>query len=130
MDRMEIVAASRFGFAETVERLKAAIEAAKWSMPFEMDVKKTVEGKGFSAEPTFIVGVCHARHASTALREDPRIAAMLPCRIAVYEKAGKTFVTTLDARLLGTMYDGPSMAATAAEVDAAMRAFVRAATEG
>lgn len=129
MDRMEFVVASEFGFAETVERLKAAIEAAKWSMPFEMDVRKTVEGKGYSTDPTYIVGVCNAKHASTALREDPRIAAMLPCRIAVYEKAGKTYVTTLDARMLGTMYDGPSMAATAAEVDTAMRAFVKAATE-
>jgi uncharacterized protein (DUF302 family) len=54
------------------------------------------------------------------LREAISIATALPCRIAVYEEDGQTVLATIKPTMLLTMFNSPSAAPVALEVEATM----------
>ncbi len=101
----------------------------KMSIVFEIDLQQRLADKQLVVEPTVILGVCSAGHAYKALADDLRIASMLPCRIAVTERTdskGKKSVVvhSMNAALLGAMFEGENIKTVATEVDAAMKKIV------
>ena len=68
------------------------------------DVAATLAEKGFPREPLKIVEICNARYASEVLNKDIKIALMLPCPVAVYRQAGKTFISTMLPSTLAEFY--------------------------
>ncbi len=127
--RPERLTESPYSFVVTVQRLKEAVPANKMSIVFEIDLQQRLADKQLSVEPTIILGLCSASHAYKALADDLRIASMLPCRIAVTERTdskGKKSVVvhSMNASLLGAMFEGENIKAVAQEVDAAMKKIV------
>ena len=59
------------------------------------DVAATLAEKGFPRDPLKIIEICNARYASEVLKKDVNIALMLPCPVAVYTQAEKTFISTI-----------------------------------
>jgi uncharacterized protein (DUF302 family) len=61
--------------------------------------------------------VCNPVHAGKVLGENIEISTALPCRIAVYAEGGRTILATIAPSALLTMFDAPSAAETAREVE-------------
>lgn len=127
--RPERLTESPHSFAITLQRLKEAVPANKMSIVFEIDLQQRLADKQLAVEPTIILGLCSASHASKALADDLRIVSMLPCRIAVTErtdaKGNKSVVVhSMNAALLGAMFEGENIKSVASEVDSAMKKIV------
>ena len=119
-ERMEIIVESSHDFATTVAKLKVAIVEVGFSLQFELDIQQRVGEKGFELPPTYSAGVCNAKFAYQALAGDVRILPNLPCRIGVYEREGKVFLSTLDVKQIGSMYDGEQLPSLVVGVDQAI----------
>jgi uncharacterized protein (DUF302 family) len=117
--------------ARSFEDAVAAVQAGAKQKGFGVlgvhDLAETLASKGFPRDPVKVVEVCNPSHASRVLAANPRIASMLPCRIAVYVKDGKVFVSTVRPLFLGRIFPDPAIREVAGEVDTAVRAIVDSA---
>ncbi|MFN3682700.1 MAG: DUF302 domain-containing protein [Fimbriimonadaceae bacterium] len=108
--RPEIGAVSRYGFAETCARLQEAAQAMGFSVLGVHAVSETLASKGFESIPVTVIEVCKAPMAALALRNDPRVATMMPCPVAVVEDGSSVRVYTIDARQMAALFEGPDLA--------------------
>lgn len=99
--QMFIVYESKFGFEETIETIEKSAAELKWGIPHQYDLQATLKGKGFEVKPVNVMSLCKPEHANAILssNEQRLASALMPCRIAVYEKEGKTYVSMLNAGL-------------------------------
>jgi uncharacterized protein (DUF302 family) len=99
--KMFIVNESKLSFDETVEALVASAAEHKWSMPYQYDLQATMKKHGFDVNPVKVFSLCKPEHAYGILgSENERlVSALMPCRVAVYEKDGKAYVSMLNAGL-------------------------------
>jgi uncharacterized protein (DUF302 family) len=90
---------------EIVARLTAAVQANKFGVISELDLRAKLAEKGVDLTPAcWIVEVCNPGHAKRVLEQDITLATMLPCRICIYERAGALWVgTLLPTKLIGLM---------------------------
>lgn len=99
--QMFVVHESKMSFDETVDAITASVAENKWSMPHQYDLQATMKKHGFEVKPVKIFSLCKPEHAYQilSLKEERLASALMPCRIAVYEKEGKTFVSMLNSGL-------------------------------
>lgn len=99
--QMFIVHESKLGFDETVEAITQSAKDNKWSMPHQYDLQATMKKHNFEVKPVKVFSLCKPEHAYQILNSDEvrSVSALMPCRVAVYEKDGKTFVSMLNAGL-------------------------------
>lgn len=64
--------------------------------------------------------VCNPHQAKDVLTRSMEVATALPCRIAVYEEAGRTVLATIKPTALLTLFDAPGAEGTAGQVEAAL----------
>lgn len=119
--RPEIRVRSPHSYAETIQRLKDASVAAKFSVVFELDVTARAKEKGIDVPSTMILDVCSAKYASIILADDLRAVPNLPCRIAITEREGKVDVWSLDVTRIAESYGGETMRGVAKEIDTTVR---------
>jgi len=98
---MFIVSESKYGFEETMLAIERSAEKNKWGIPHKYDLQATLKGKGFDVKPVSVFSLCKPQHAYEVLKsnEERLVSALMPCRVAVYEKDGKTYVSMLNAAL-------------------------------
>jgi len=98
---MFIVHESKMSFDETVDAITKSAEEQKWSMPHLYDLQATMKKHGFEVNPVKVFSLCKPAHAHEILGDDNvrEVSALMPCRVAVYEKNGKTYVSMLNAGL-------------------------------
>jgi uncharacterized protein (DUF302 family) len=99
--QMFIVYESKFEFKQTIETIENSAAELKWGIPHQYDLQATLKGKGFEVKPVNVLSLCKPEHAYEILssNEQRLASALMPCRIAVYEKEGKTYVSMLNAGL-------------------------------
>jgi len=99
--QMFIVSESKYGFEETMSAIEKSAEENKWGVPHKYDLQATLKGKGFDVKPVSVFSLCKPQHANEILKSDEErlVSALMPCRVAVYEKDGKTYVSMLNAGL-------------------------------
>lgn len=99
--KMFIVNESKLGFAETLETIEESVTDNGWSIPHQYNLQATMQKNGFQVEPARVFSLCNPSNAHEILKGGERrmVSALMPCRVAVYEKDGKTFVSMLNARL-------------------------------
>lgn len=100
--KMFIVKESKFGLEQTVTELEKTAAEMKWGVPHKYDLQATLKGKGFDVEPVTVMSLCKPDLANVILssHDEQLVSAMMPCRVAVYENNGKTYVSMLNAKLL------------------------------
>lgn len=81
------------------------------------DVAATLTEKGFPRDPLKIIEICNARYASEVLKKDINIALMLPCPVAVYTQAEKTFISTMLPSTLVEFYPQAGIDEIASKVE-------------
>lgn len=100
--KMFLVKESKYGMEQTVSELEKAASGMKWGIPHKYDLQATLKGKGFDVAPVTVLSLCKPDLANVILssHDEQLVSAMMPCRVAVYENNGKTYVSMLNAKLL------------------------------
>ncbi|MBV5313947.1 MAG: DUF302 domain-containing protein [Prolixibacteraceae bacterium] len=104
---------SKYDFNETVEKLTESTKSNNWKMPHEYDLQQIMTNNGFTVRPVKVFSICKPDIAVRILGNDKhrQISALMPCRVAVYEKAdGKTYVSRMNAELFARLLGGEATA--------------------
>ncbi|VGO22233.1 DUF302 domain-containing protein [Pontiella sulfatireligans] len=127
---MLIEKASPYGHDETVQRIESAVTNGGWEISRTMNMQKSLAKLGQEIGRVTVVKICEPNHAAAILTDDDAmfVAVMMPCSIAVYDKTdGKTYVSTMNAGMMGRMFGGTVaevMAGPVAREAAAFTAFL------
>ena len=88
------------------------------------DVTATLKEKGFEIEPLKIIEVCNAKSAYAVLQADIKIGLCLPCKINVYLKDGRTYISGMRPIILPQFFPQANLGNLPVEVDEIIRAIV------
>lgn len=106
--------------------LDAAVKRHGFGVLHVYDLKQTLKNKGVDlAMECRIFEVCNPQQASKVLASDPSLNMALPCRISVYDDAGRTKIGTIKpSELLGQLTDKTELASVAADVEDAIEQMI------
>jgi uncharacterized protein (DUF302 family) len=103
-------------FAETVERVRAALKDQGFGVLTEIDVRATLRDKlGEEMEDYLILGACNPPLAHRALGIDRQIGLLLPCNVVVRSDGGDTVVEALDPQVMVVVSGQPAFKPVAEE---------------
>lgn len=91
------------------------------------DVKETIGAKGFEIESFKIIEVCNAKSAYTVLQADIDIGLFLPCKINVYIKDGKTFISGMRPIVLSQFFPEADLGNLPKEIDNVIKGIIDSA---
>lgn len=94
---------SKHDFETTIAELEKSVEAKGWKLPHINDLQATMEKFGKDVRKVKVYEICHPDHAYRILSQDDEriVSALMPCRIAVYEKSdGDVYLSVLNAGLM------------------------------
>lgn len=111
-------------FDETVKAVERETKTAGFRVLYIHDVAETLKEKGFKIEPFKIIELCNAKSAYAVLKADIKIGLCLPCKINVYQKDGKTFISGMRPIILPQFFPNAGLGSVPDEVDAIMRRII------
>lgn len=83
------------------QKVKYACEANNFVLLQTYNYHEIVENKGFPMQgKVFIYDICQAKAASLMLSTNPHFSIFMPCTLSIYEKDGKTIISTMNMELL------------------------------
>jgi uncharacterized protein (DUF302 family) len=100
---------SPHNFETTVQKFEQAVAKQGWKMPAVHDLQATMHNFGKTVGPVKVFELCHPDHAEKILRESEEriVSTMMPCRVAIYEKAdGKVYVSRMNSALMANAMGG------------------------
>jgi uncharacterized protein (DUF302 family) len=103
------VARSPLSFDETVSALEdGAMAAEGWSSPGTRDMNAMMAKHGVEFTPRVkLVEMCKAPYAAEVLRDDRKIATLMPCAVAVYEDdRGRVWYSKMNVGLMARIFGG------------------------
>lgn len=124
MKNFEYTMKTSKSFDEAVIAVEQNTAAKGFRVLYTHDVAATLAEKGFQREPLKIVEICNAKYANAVLQKDITTALMLPCPITVYQKDGKTHISTMLPSVIGEFFPGKGIEPIAAQVEQAVVAIV------
>ncbi len=87
---------SELSVDDTAAALEAAAAEANWGHLATHDLAARMAARGINFPvPVRIVEICHPEYANGVLSDDLEISAAMPCRVAIFEKEGKTWMSTI-----------------------------------
>ncbi len=101
---------SPLGFEASVEKVIENAKGMGWKVPkswkidFQKNLLKVVK---VDVGPNQVIGMCDPDAAAKILIHDElkKLAVMMPCSIAFYEKSdGKTYISIMNMEMLGTLF--------------------------
>lgn len=114
-------------FDEAVRAVEQETKNAGFKVLHIHDVKKTIEAKGFEIEPFKIIEICNAKSAYTVLQADIKIGLCLPCKINVYVKDGKTFISGMRPIILPQFFPEANLGGLPEEIDKIIQGIINGA---
>jgi uncharacterized protein (DUF302 family) len=103
---------SMYDLNQTVELIQSIAKEKGWTVPIVHDMQANMEKAGITVLPAKIIELCHGKYASEILLSDTdrNNLALLPCRVAVYEKEdGKTYVSWMNFEQFSKSEHGKSL---------------------
>lgn len=104
-------------FDEAVQSVQDEVAKNGMRVLYIHDVQKTLGEKGFQREPFKIIEFCNAKFANEFLNVDIKIGLCLPCKINVYTKDGKTFISGMRPIILSQFFPQADLAEKPKEID-------------
>jgi uncharacterized protein (DUF302 family) len=118
---------SKLGFAEAVQKARAALAKEGFGVLTEIDVQATMKAKlGVDRDPYVILGACHPPSAHAALTAAPEVGVLLPCNVTVSVEDGRTVVRAMNPEGVLGVIGNAALAPVGAHVGAALRRVVAA----
>lgn len=116
------------GFADTVERTRAALAAQGFGILTEIDVAATMKAKlDVDMTPYLILGACNPPLAHQAIGVDPSIGLLLPCNVVVRSlDEGRTLVEAMNPDVMVTASGIQALAPVAEQAGARLAAALMA----
>lgn len=74
-------------FGEVVADVKTEASGVNWQVVSELNVGQTVKEFGVQAENK-VISVCNIQYLSQAIKADPMISLIIPCRFTVFRETG------------------------------------------
>ncbi len=111
MLRMMIVTVkSKLPVEDAIRRIEEEAPRYGWGVAHIYDMDETLAEKGYKGlKRVRIVSLCKPEYAYRILsrQEDRKIAAAMPCRIAIYEDDnGESYISKFNIKLMGRMFGG------------------------
>ena len=72
-------------FHEVVADLKTEVSGVNWQVVNELNIGETVKEFGTEAENK-VISVCNIQYLSQAIKADPMISLIIPCRFTVFRE--------------------------------------------
>jgi len=111
-------------FDDAVTAIEQETAQAGFKVLHIHDVKKTIGAKGFEIEPLKIIEICNAKSAYTVLQADINIGLCLPCKINVYIKDGKTFISGMRPIILSQFFPNAKLGTLPEEIDQVIQTII------
>src|SRR3989344_5918008 len=111
-------------FDEAVKTVERETKAAGFRVLYIHDVTGTLKEKGFKIEPFRIIEICNAKSAYAALQADIKLGLCLPCKINVYQKDGKTYISGMRPIILPQFFPEANLGNLPVEVDEIIRGII------
>lgn len=118
-------------FAETTERVRAALGGQGFGVLSESDIRATFAAKlGPEAATALgeyvILGACNPGLARRALAAEPQLGALLPCNVVVRRAPDdqETTIDAVDPLTLVQLSDSPQVKAVADDASTRMKAML------
>jgi uncharacterized protein (DUF302 family) len=103
---------------EVCNKIQESAAQNKFGVLAVIDLKEKMVSKGVQFGPQCrIIEVCNPGQAKKVLEKNMTISSALPCRISVYEEAGKVKVVTLRPTILLNLFGNPDLAPVAKDVE-------------
>lgn len=87
-------------FETTVSNVEKAVADHGWKMPHVHDLQATMKNFGKDVRSVKVFELCNPNYAYEILNKDEErvVSNMMPCRLAVYEKAdGKVYISRMNS---------------------------------
>jgi len=111
-------------FDEAVTSVEKETKNAGFRVLHIHDVTATLKEKNFEIEPFKIIEVCNAKSAYAVLQADIKIGLCLPCKINVYRKDGKTYISGMRPVILPQFFPEADLGNLPVEVDEIIRGII------
>ncbi len=116
------------GIEEVRSRLEESAKARGFGVMSVHEVTNILESKGFPIDyGCVIVEICQPKAASEVLSKNPFISTAMPCRVAIFEKDGKTVLSTIAPTEMIKMYNEPGLEDLAKKVEDQIREIMEEA---
>ncbi len=118
------------GVEEVRQKLEEIAKSKGFGVMSVHEVTKILESKGFPIDyGCVIVEVCQPKAASEVLSKNPYISTAMPCRISIFQKEGKTVLSTIAPTEMIKMYNEPQLEDLARKVEEQIREIMEEAAK-
>lgn len=119
---------SKLSVSEAAEKIEQAAKAENFGVLSVLNFTEIMAGRGVQYDgEVIVIEICEPSQAKGFLEMDPTVASMLPCRISVTSKRGKTVVHSLRPSAMADLYQNEKMRAPAAEMEKIVRKIMESA---
>jgi uncharacterized protein (DUF302 family) len=123
--RYALTGETTLSLPDAVARVRDELKVEGFGVLTEIDVQATLKEKlDIDGEPYIILGACNPQLAHQALEAEPDLGVLLPCNVVVYERAGVTHVSAVDAERMLSIVENDDLQHVAADVRARLAAVV------
>lgn len=120
MEQLARITRSRFGFAETIDRLRAAIESAGNTIFATIDQAAAAAAAGTALRPTVLILFGNPKGGTPVMEAWPASALALPLKLLVWQDGGSVHVAHLPMAEILQSLGVPEGEPHAAAMDAAL----------
>ena len=112
--------------AEAVADLERSVANHGFGLLHSYDFRQTLTGKGFPMDNECrVLEICNPAQASAILQKDMALNMALPCRVSVYQDAGRTKIGMITpTSILALVSPSADLRAQAAEVERIVRNII------
>ncbi len=104
-------------FDIATQSVQDEIAKANMRVLYIHDVQKALTEKGFERDSFKIIEFCSAKFANEFLNKDIKIGLCLPCKINVYIKDGRTFISGMRPIILSQFFPQADLGERPKEID-------------
>lgn len=90
---MNYTAQLNITFDQALKDIEKAVEKFAFRIQHIHNVSEILNEKGFQIERYSIIEICNPKFAYEVLSKNKNYGSLMPCRILLYEKEGKLFVS-------------------------------------
>lgn len=112
-------------YEEALEKVREELQKEGFGVLTEIDIKTTLKKKlDVDVDKYSILGACNPPAAHKALQAEQDVGLLLPCNVIVYEKEGKTFVSSIRPTVAMAMVENPELKEIATGIEEQLKKII------